>query len=194
MAITEQNYEDYKSKYLDIYDKVRTSEDVEKVSILDDVDFELELIHRDEINVVYILQLLADLVESSGDNREQKKKAILEAISREVQLRSKKELIEKFIEENLPHLEDSSDVAGSFETFITAEKLEAFNKLIAEENLKSESLEKVIDDYLFTGKKPLREDVASTLQQKPKLLERKPIIDRLSKKIMQFVETFIEGI
>ncbi len=194
LATSEQNYEDYKSKYLDIYDKVRTSESVEKVSILEDVDFELELIHRDEINVAYILQLLADLVEAPDDKKEEKKKVIMDIISREAQLRSKRELIEKFIAENLSHISDSSDVANSFESFITKEKLEAFNKLVEEESLVSENLEKVIEDYLFTGKKPLREDLAGTLREKPKLLERKSIVDRLNKKIMQFVEIFVEGL
>jgi type I restriction enzyme R subunit len=57
-----QEFEDYKSKYLDLYDKVRTATNKEKVSILDDVDFEVELIHRDEINVRYILELFEDLL------------------------------------------------------------------------------------------------------------------------------------
>ena len=57
----EQQFEDFKSKYLDIYDKYKHGTGIEKVSILDDVDFELELIHRDEINVAYILNLLRNL-------------------------------------------------------------------------------------------------------------------------------------
>ena len=59
--MTEQLFEDYKSKYLDLYDKVKSEHQEEKVSILEDVDFELELIHRDEINVAYIIQLLIKL-------------------------------------------------------------------------------------------------------------------------------------
>ena len=61
LAMAEQLFEDYKSKYLDLWDKVKTNHQKEKVSILEDVDFELELIHRDEINVAYILKLLAHL-------------------------------------------------------------------------------------------------------------------------------------
>lgn len=64
LDIDEQTFEDYKSKYLDIRDKVRNHKSNEKVSILDDIDFEVELIHRDEVNVVYILTLLADLKDS----------------------------------------------------------------------------------------------------------------------------------
>ena len=61
LAMHEQLFEDYKSKYLDLYDKVKSDHQKEKVSILEDVDFELELIHRDEINVDYIIQLLIKL-------------------------------------------------------------------------------------------------------------------------------------
>src|SRR6185312_12585822 len=70
LAITGQEFEDYKSKYLDLYDKVRTTTAKEKVSILDDVDFEVELIHRDEINVRYILQLLAIYHRASDREKE----------------------------------------------------------------------------------------------------------------------------
>ena len=58
LNIPEQDFEDYKSKYLDIYESVKQQSDKEKVSILNDVDFELELIRRDDINIDYILGLL----------------------------------------------------------------------------------------------------------------------------------------
>jgi len=69
--MTGQEFEDYKSKYLDLYDKVRTATSKEKVSILDDVDFEVELIHRDEINVRYILELLR-IYFGKGDAEQQR--------------------------------------------------------------------------------------------------------------------------
>ena len=61
LPMTEQSFEDYKSKYLDLYEKVKSAHQKEKTSILEDVDFELALIHRDEVNVAYILKLLAKL-------------------------------------------------------------------------------------------------------------------------------------
>jgi type I restriction enzyme R subunit len=61
LPMNAQSFEDYRSKYLDLYEKVRSDHQKEKVSILEDVDFELELIHRDEVNVAYILKLLARL-------------------------------------------------------------------------------------------------------------------------------------
>ena len=51
LDIDEQGFEDYKSKYLDLYEKVKRDTQKQKASILNDIDFELELIHRDQINV-----------------------------------------------------------------------------------------------------------------------------------------------
>jgi type I restriction enzyme R subunit len=59
--LSDQTLADFTSKYLDIHDKVKKHSSKEKVSILEDVDFEVSLIHRDEINVGYILRLLAGI-------------------------------------------------------------------------------------------------------------------------------------
>ena len=58
LPMSEQLFADFRSKYLDLYDKVRSEKQTEKVSILDDIDFEVELISRDKINVSYIITLL----------------------------------------------------------------------------------------------------------------------------------------
>ena len=98
----EQQFEDYKSKYLDLYDKVKTNQQKEKVSILDDIDFELELIHRDEINVSYIITLLRNMKSAKPAEREKQRQVISRILETETQLRSKKELIERFIAEHFP--------------------------------------------------------------------------------------------
>jgi type I restriction enzyme, R subunit len=100
LQMTEQQFEDYKSKYLDLYDKVKNDTKKEKVSILEDVDFELELIHRDEINVAYIIQLLIKLkgfLLNDKKDISQAEQEIFNLLSTETTLRSKRELIEKFI-------------------------------------------------------------------------------------------------
>ena len=68
----EQELNDYQSKYLDLYEKTKRDREKEKTSILDDIDFELELIHRDDINVGYILTLLENM-QGSGTEREGKR-------------------------------------------------------------------------------------------------------------------------
>ncbi|MCB9344368.1 MAG: type I restriction endonuclease subunit R [Lewinellaceae bacterium] len=193
LDMEEQEFEDYKSKYLDIYDKVKTTHTKEKVSILDDVDFELELIHRDEINVAYILKLLSALHEAAEEEREKQRKAIIDLLGGEAQLRSKKELIEKFINENLPRIKDVETIPEEFDTFWNSERANALAALCSEEKLIPEKLQTVIDNYLFSGRTPLRESVVATLEVKPKLLERKSIVERVIAKILEFVDTFDDG-
>ena len=104
IGMNAQEFEDYKSKYLDIYDSVRGNQAKEKVSILEDVDFELELIRRDEINVDYIIQLLTRLVGASEEQKASLLRNVLTTINADPVLRSKRELIEKFINQNIPDI------------------------------------------------------------------------------------------
>jgi type I restriction enzyme R subunit len=194
IAMNEQLFEDFKSKYLDLYDKVKNDHQKEKVSILEDVDFELELIHRDEINVAYIIQLLVKLKTKTKGNSAQTEKEIFNLLSTEVDLRSKRELIEKFIQENLPTITDTDEISNEFEKFWSVEQQSAFNKLVKEENLSTEKTEKIIEDYLFSEREPLRDEVLELIEgDKPTLLERKKLGDRILKKIVSFVDTFING-
>jgi type I restriction enzyme R subunit len=194
LAMNAQQFEDYKSKYLDLHDKVKTDHSKEKVSILEDVDFELELIHRDEINVTYILKLLAELKDTKESEKQLKKKEVVDLIAGETNLRSKRELIEKFIEENLPRVTDTDEIPEEFEQFWSAEQQKAFNKIVEEENLDKEKTQKLIEDYLFAEREPLRDELLNLLKnEKPSVLQRKKIGDRLLAKIIGYVETFING-
>jgi type I restriction enzyme R subunit len=194
VKMSEQEFEDYKSKYLDLYEDIKTPpEGTEKVSILEDVDFELELIHKDEINVSYILQLLAKFIDINDDNTRQKQKEnISNMLNNNPQLRSKRELIEKFINENLLQIENSEDIEEEFEKFWNEEREKAFNELCEEENLHNDEVKKVIDTYLYDERVPLANDIAATLKIKPKLLERKKIVPRVLDKIVGFVDKFFE--
>lgn len=192
LSMFEQEFEDYKSKYLDLYDKTKKIK--EKESILEDVDFEIELIHRDEINVSYILQLLIKLKNQKEHKQEETKKMIYNLLSSEVNLRSKKELIEQFIQENLPYIEDSDDVTDQFEKFWDEQQRKAFDDLVKTENLSPEKTEGVIEHYLFAEKEPLRDELLGLIiGAKPTLLERKPRSERIMHKIVNYVDTFVNG-
>lgn len=193
MAMTEQSFEDYKSKYLDLYDKVKTGTTKEKESILDDVDFELELIHRDEINVAYILKLLAKLNSAKPEDKEKQKKQIIDTLTGEATLRNKRELIQKFIDKNLPQIEDADDVPEAFENYWASEQQATFDAISAEEKLDPVKLQAVLGNYLFTEREPLREEIIDMLEVKPKVLERKVIYNRVVGKLMSFVDTYISG-
>jgi type I restriction enzyme R subunit len=195
LSMTEQQFEDYKSKYLDLHDKVKSDHAKEKVSILEDVDFELELIHRDEINVAYIIRLLIKLKANQKKDAEQIEKEIVNLLNTEMQLRSKKELIEKFIRENLPIILDTDDIPQEFEKYWTVEQEKAFVRLVDEEKLSKERTQALIENYLYSEQEPMRDEILDLLiDEKPTLLQRKTISERILKKIMDFVETFINGI
>lgn len=193
LGMDEQTFENYKSKYLDLYDTIKSETQKEKVSILNDIDFELELIRRDEINVTYILTLLAKLHDSKPKEKEEQRKAISDILASESQLRSKKELIEKFIEENLPLITDSELVANEFESFWTIEKKKAILKLAKEENLDYQKLVDLVSNYLFTEKEPLRDEIIEVMKERPSLRDRATSSERVLGKVKDFVETFIEG-
>ena len=195
LAMNEQLFEDYKSKYLDLYDKVKNEHQVEKVSILEDVDFELELIHRDEVNVTYILKLLAALKDTTKADKERKQKEIVDLLTGEANLRSKRELIEKFILENLPIIEDTDTIPEEFDKYWNEEQQKAFNQLVTEENLSADKTHKLIESYLFAEREPLRDEVLDLIEgEKPSVLVRKKLGDKILNKIVGFVETFINGV
>jgi type I restriction enzyme R subunit len=194
LSMPEQQFEDYKSKYLDLYEKVKMDSQKEKVSILDDVDFELELIHRDEINVTYILQLLAKL--KSGNKKQAKaaEKEIFNLLNTDKRLRSKRELIEEFIESNMPHIKDIDTIPEEFTKYWDEKQKQAFETIVKEEKLILESTQNLIDNYLYAEREPLRDEVLALLEgEQPTLLKRKSTGDRILKRILDFVETFIEG-
>jgi len=195
LSMNEQLFEDFKSKYLDLYDKIKSDHQVEKVSILDDVDFELELIHRDEINVAYIIQLLIKLKSKVKSDVSQIEKEIFNLLNTEAHLRSKRELIEKFIKENLPEIEDTDDIPQEFDKFWNVEQKKAFEDLVAKENLSPKKTQTLIEDYLYAEREPLRDELLELLEgSQPSVLERKKVGDRILKKILNFVDTFINGI
>lgn len=193
LGIDEQTFEDFKSKYLDLHDKVKNDSQKQKTSILDDIDFELELIHRDEINVAYILQLLAKLKDAKSADAKAQKKAIIDMLSGDVQLRSKRELIEKFIEENLPHISDVDSIQDEFERYWHDEKVLALSKICEDEKLDKAQFKALIESYTYNGREPLRDDIFKCLDNRPSILQARSIGERILDKMKEFVQIFVNG-
>lgn len=193
LALEPQKFEDYKSKYLDVHDKVKQHSEGEKASVLDDIDFELTLIHRDEINVAYILNLLVSLNKLPPEEAKKRQKEIIDLVAGEIQLRSKRQLIEEFIEDNLPRLKPNEDVIGAFENYWSNHKQAAFKKLCEDENIVPEKFAKVLQTYEFQNRLPRDGEIVEALSFKPKILERKTILERVADKIQDFINTFVEG-
>lgn len=197
LNMDEQTFEDYKSKYLDIYDKTRSRQEEEPDSIIEEVDFELELIQRDEINVSYILKLLVELRQNTKTTEadyQKQKESILELVGQEVQLRSKRDLIEKFIDERMPTIKPEDTLATVFQNFWNQERTIAVGELCLKENLKLEAVNQMIADYKFSGKAPLRDTVLNACNEKPKLLERKKIFDRVVGQLLDIINKFDDAL
>ena len=196
LQIEEQLFADYTSKYLDLKDGLGTDPSPEKTSILNDIDFELELIRRDTINVTYIIQLLVKFTSKhSAKDKESIEKEIANLLNTEVSLRSKRELIDKFIQESLPNIKDTDTIPEEFEKFWNIEQEKALQELVKTENLSEEKTERLIENYLFTEREPLRKEILALREEgRPSVLKSKEIGDRILNKILGFVDTFVNGI
>lgn len=195
LTLPAQRFADYRSAYLDLYDKVKTDNQKEKASILEDIDFELELIHRDVINVQYILTLLAQLYDADEPDQVKIRGLILDSVAGDIELRSKRELIQKFIDKNLPNVGSAAEIPDCFEEFWEQERLSSFEQLVKEEQLDADRLRKVIDRFVYTGKRPLADpDIVELIERPLKLADRAPTRKRVLERVVDFVETFIRGI
>ncbi|MDF2450428.1 MAG: deoxyribonuclease HsdR [Bacteroidota bacterium] len=194
LGMDEQTFENYKSKYLDLYDKVKEEHTKQKESILNDIDFEVELIHRDQINVVYIIKLLAKLKQTKKINDIQKQKAaILEMLAGDIELRSKRELIERFINDHLPHIDNADNIQDEFEKYWQDQKVLALHKLCEEEQLDKEQFKALIEAYIFTEQVPTEKQVLACLDNRPSALQAHEIKERILFKMKEYVEVFERG-
>lgn len=194
LPLSQQDIEGFKSKYLDLHDKVRQETEKEKVSILEDIDFELELVRRDDINVDYIVGLLARMVDGSEEENAKLTQNIFATMNNAPALRSKRELIEKFIKGTVPHLDEDDDVRVAFDSFWSEEKQKALTDLCQSEVVDPARVQQFIDDYLYSNRKPRRDDLATALTSQPSVLERASILQRLSGRLNEFFEKFIDGV
>ena len=140
-----------------------------------------------------VIKLLGLFKESENEEQKAKQKEdISNLLNNNPQLRSKRELIEKFINENLVKIDNSENIEDEFEKFWDEEKIKAFNSIAEEENLNKYELKKVVDTYIYEQREPLPNDIAKTLIETPKYLERKTIVTRVLERIVGFVDKFYE--
>jgi type I restriction enzyme, R subunit len=183
--VSRQEFEDYRSKYLDIRDETVKKD---RESILNDLDFEVELVRRDDINVDYILKLLKDL-DMNDSGFEKDVEFILKSVEGSDELRSKRELIERFIRENLPEIGTDANVEDEFDRFISAEKEKEIGEMIEHEKLNKELVYAVVEEFEFSSKFS-RDKIKSALIGQLKLSERKRKIEHLENRIEGIVNKY----
>ena len=138
--------QDYQSHYIDIHDEIRPDEKAEKENINDDIVFEMELIKQVDINIDYILMLVAKYHDSNCQDAEILVD-IKKAIGGSIELRSKKQLIEDFIAQ----INTSTDIQKDWQSYIAKKREEELTAIIAEQKLKPEETKTFIENSFRDG-------------------------------------------
>ena len=216
LGMTEQQFMDFRSKYLDIYDTFAggckpseenqtPDEDTESTktsteSGIDDIDFCLELLHSDIINVTYILELIADLNPYSADYKE-KRTYIIDTMIKDAELRNKAKLIDGFIQQNVDDDRDNfmarkqkfdgtSDLEERLNNYITTERNNAVDKLAKEEGLDVSVLNHYLSEYDYLQKEQ-PEIIQEALKEKHLgLIKRRKTLTRILDRLQSIIRTF----
>ena len=222
LGMTEQQFMDFRSKYLDIYDtfaakpteqpsghKVQDDESgmvaepdpsENDTTGLGDIDFCLELLHSDIINVAYILELIADLNPYSEDYTE-KRQHIIDTMIKDAELRSKAKLIDGFIQKNVDDDRDNfmarkqkadgtSDLEERLNNYIITERNNAVNTLAKDEDLDASVLNHYLSEYDYLQKEQ-PEIIQEALKEKHLgLIKKRKALTRILDKLRSIIRTF----
>lgn len=222
LGMTEQQFMDFRSKYLDIYDSFaaksteqssgyKAQEDESGMAAepdpsendatgLGDIDFCLELLHSDIINVAYILELIADLNPYSEDYSE-KRKHIIDTMIKDAELRSKAKLIDGFIQKNVDDDRDNfmarkkkadgtSDLEERLNNYIVTERNNAVYTLAKDEDIDADVLNHYLSEYDYLQKEQ-PEIIQEALKGKHLgLIKRRKALTRIMDKLRSITRTF----
>ena len=222
LGMTEQQFMDFRSKYLDIYDSFaakpteqssgyKAQEDESCMAAepdpseddatgLGDIDFCLELLHSDIINVAYILELIADLNPYSEDYTE-KRRHIIDTMIKDAELRSKAKLIDGFIQKNVDDDRDNfmarkqkvdgtSDLEERLNDYIVTERNNAVNTLAKDEDLDASVLNHYLSEYDYLQKEQ-PEIIQEALKEKHLgLIKKRKALTRILDKLRSIIRTF----
>ena len=216
LGMSEQQFMDFRSKYLDIYDAVdggrkpsgkdsTPDEDAEPTetstdSVIGDIDFCLELLHSDIINVTYILELIADLNPYSEDYQE-KRTHIIDTMIKDAELRSKAKLIDDFIQQNVDDDRDNfmarkqrvdgkSDLEERLNNYITNKRNDAVDELAKDEDLDVTVLNHYLSEYDYLQKEQ-PEIIQQALKEKHLgLVKRRNTLKRIMDRLHYIIRTY----
>lgn len=155
LGIDEQTYEDYKGKYLDIYDKVMRpdKETGEGESVLDNIDFNIEILRNDLINVQYILDLLNQIDLSDTEQQEKDIKEIRKVLDKadDDQLRLKSDLIRTFLDKVVPNLNEGDSIDDAYYNYESKVKVGELEQFSEETDYPLELLKSLVKEFEFSG-------------------------------------------
>ena len=212
--MTDQQFNDYRSKYLDMTLGFISTENDEpgkgtgeptsmvaedQQGEITDIDFCLELLHSDVINVAYILELIADLNPDSEDYGE-KRQHIIDTMIKDPVMRNKTRIIDNFIRENVDNdregftrskADGTMDLESRLTKYVTEARLRAISDLAKEEDVDEKALVKYVQEYDYLQReKP--EILQRAIKQKKglRLLQRSWLLRSLTTKLRNIISTF----
>lgn len=211
LGMTEQQFNDYKSKYLDItvgfIEPPVASSMVAEDPVpygdsqgLEDIDFCLELLHSDIINVAYILELIANLNPYSN-NYAERRKNIIDTMIKDAEMRSKAKLIDGFIQKNVDEDKDNfmaerkkadgtSELEERLNNYISAEREKAVKSLAQDEGLSSDVLNHYLKEYDYLQKEQ-PEIIQKALKEKHLgLIKTRKAMTRILDRLRGIIRTF----
>ena len=147
VLISERDMQDYQSMYIDVYNKFRNREKHDKEDITEDVVFEIELVKQVEVNIDYIMLLVAKYHDEHSGNAEIRL-SITKAIDSSIELRNKKDLIENFIDSLTPEV---TDVDVVWHEYVQRQKEQELENIITEERLKPEETRRFVEASFRDG-------------------------------------------
>lgn len=192
LGISEQNYQDFKSKYFTIYEMVK-KEQGEKVSVLADIDFGIELMHNDKINVGYIMNLIREIDLSNEQQRDNSIKNIMTELDRadNMDLRLKVDLLKEFLQRVVPTLDENSNIDEEYSKFEAHRRIKEVNYFANEIGLSPEFISDSISEYEYCGIIN-REEISNEIKVKlkPKFLERKKKVETVKNFVYDHVAKY----
>ena len=211
LYMTEQEFSDFKSKYLDItVGVINPPADTPTMvaegeipyndeSGLEDIDFCLELLHSDVINVAYILELIANLNPDEEDY-DKKRQDILDTMIKDAVMRNKSKLIDDFIRENVDNdkagfqqakADGSMDLESRLNEYISNSRSNAVHNLALMEGIDEEALTKFLSEYDYLHReKPEIIQKAIRAKKGLKLLERSTMLKRVIEQLREIINTY----
>ena len=188
LGISEQTYQDFKSKYFLIYDSVKKGEG-KKVSILADIDFGIELMHTDKINVSYIINLIRDIDLSDKEKRDKDVKHILRELDRadNEELRLKVELLKNFLDKVVPTLLPEDSIDEAYSKYNEEKREEEVEEFASEVGVEKENIKSYLSEYEYSGlvnQKEISDDIVAPF------LKKRNLVKKIKSFIFEHIEKF----
>lgn len=187
LDMSDQEYQDYKSKYLMLYRKHKTGKEV--VSVLDDVDFCIELMESNRINVAYIMNLIRNINFASKQTRERDIEHIKTELDRSDNMRlvKKIDILRAFLDQVVSGFDGTEDIDAAYNDFENKQKSEEIEAFAEKEGVDAAMLKGEIAEFEFTGVLNPGE-IRDNITEPMPLLKKRSLVNR----IVDFIHAHVD--